>query len=889
MKPEQREDSFQQDRACAYSLRDLRLIHKNQQHQRSLVLLAHNSQDLVQLFRHSFSSPISSYKPLWIDVRTLTQCNSVNHVHTIDSPVLLQHLQTFRNTSVHPSELDNELNQSATFTSLLQESGKQLFILDSGWKELPTHYGLIENQEEYPLSNIFHFDRNLDQNSSPSRQQLYTEIKQRMIEIKLLKRTLAIAKIRLATADDRLNKTLDHESEFLRLQESSETFREETAKKISTLSAERFDLECSLNKLREQLNGQQAIEQMQITSLQQALAKAEDELAQTQKLHNQRETELQTALDDAKSSETQTVETLNFKIGQLEQNHGLLEEELKQSRKQLAQAQEESQEKESSRQKLQQDKADLANYLQLETSRTLEFAQQAQSTDEHRQRLESELNALQQSVRETELEHKNEILSIRGTLEETLQQSQADTLKLQAQMNQALEAEKQHTRDEQARLKAVIDELNEQMEADHADADRQLIEAQQQAQAEYQTLQERMDQALEAEKQHTRDEQSRLKAVIDELNQQMQADHADAERQLNEAQQQAQAEYQTLQERMDQALETEKQQAREEKSRLESAIEGLNGKLDAIRIEADQLRDKGIEQEALLEQEHKKAKSLRHLLKRTKKMLDNRRKQLTEAERIQQETLSELQQELKTSQEAWEKVTESEVAAQVAKQELASLRRELEGEVVNLQAQLEHLQESSDKSLSQLREENEKLQKSLSEIKEGSKITDVTIRKLRSDRHYLRETKSRIEDQLAKLKAEAIVAEEENEALRLELEAKSTNSQVVALRRAEAENAILKREIEGLREVQLEMESQLNGDTDNELRELRNTLKSTEVKLAKAQKLADQTKDLLRERQTMENANELLSDDLDSLTKDKESLTVERDRLKKELSDLQGR
>ena len=100
-------------------------------------------------------------------------------------------------------------------------------------------------------------------------QNLYDEAEQRRIEIKLLKRTLAIAKIRLATANDKLNKT---------------------------------------HEMREDFH-QQNIEQMQATSLQQNLL--------------------------------------------------LLEQELEDSHNQLAQAQEESQNKESSRQKLQQDKVDL--------------------------------------------------------------------------------------------------------------------------------------------------------------------------------------------------------------------------------------------------------------------------------------------------------------------------------------------------------------------------------------------------------------------------------------------------------------------------------------------------------------------------------------------------
>ena len=113
--------------------------------------------------------------------------------------------------------------------------------------------------------------------------------------------------------------------------------------------------------------------------------------------------------------------------------------------------------------------------------------------------------------------------------------------------------------------------------------------------------------------------------------------------------------------------------------------------------------------------------------------------------------------------------------------------------------------------------------------------------------------------------------------------------------RQDAESKIesLMREIEGLREVQLEMGSQLADDTDMEITELRNALEAEEQKRKKAEKLAQQTDVLRRERQVQETAIEMLNDDLEeavkekaALLKEKEALAQERDRLAKQMNEI---
>ncbi|MCU7807203.1 MAG: hypothetical protein KZQ73_04950, partial [Candidatus Thiodiazotropha sp. (ex Semelilucina semeliformis)] len=213
--------------------------------------------------------------------------------------------------------------------------------------------------------------------------------------------------------------------------------------------------------------------------------------------------------------------------------------------------------------------------------------------------------------------------------------------------------------------------------------------------------------------------------------------------------------------------------------------------------------------------------------------------------------------------------------------------------------------------------EVEALQQSLSESESAVQTSKTAQAALESEKQTLQTAKSELEETVGKLEAAAQETEtdltsriEEDqrqiEALRAELDAAKAESQEradkgelesaqQALLKAEERITTLKREISGLREVQLEMESQLTDDTDTEISELRKALEVAEAKRKKVEKQAQQTDVLRRERQVQETAIEMLGEDMDALVLEKETLAreqkllaEERDRLASQLSEIRG-
>lgn len=582
-------------------------------------------------------------------------------------------------------------------------------------------------------------------------------------------------------------------AELIEMQESSNAFRKQSAEDIARLSAERFDLECKLKQQQERLSVDKAIEQQQITALQQSLTEARE-------AHLERERELQSALDETYSNAERTTEALNSEIGKLQLNQASLEQVLEETRVQLAQAHAEHQQ-------LMQEKSRLAECLQTETTRALESMLHSQSLEEHRQRLEKELEALQQDYKDSEVQSQSAIASLREELE----------------------------------------------------------------QAQY---------------------------TIHELGQ--------SNQQQNETLQQLRVESQAQVEQLKQALETKIKHASEEQSRMAATIEGLNTELNTTRIEALSQRRKRAKLKLLLKRESRTAEYLKRLLKTTKDELEISKKALTEAARTQQEQLTELQQkmeqacieknqlfeqlqqELKVSQEAWEQASESDLAVQVTRQELVALKVDLEQEITNLRAQLEHQQESSIENLNQHIEEKEILQQSIEASQTALQRAHATITSLKRDRQLLREAEARFEGQFAQLEEKARARQ-----AKLTTAVDSGRQEIESLRQmlqqAEDEKASLRREIDGLREVQLEMASPLNEETEKEIRALRSALEMAKSKLNKTERQAQQADALQRECQLQDSAIALLGEDLGALTKEKESLRKENDRLNSQLNDIRER
>ncbi|MEJ2612446.1 MAG: hypothetical protein P8179_20885, partial [Candidatus Thiodiazotropha sp.] len=512
-----------------------------------------------------------------------------------------------------------------------------------------------------------------------------------------------------------------------------------------------------------------------------------------------------------------------------------------------------------------------ADYKQLEEKMNLAMDQalelEKQRAKAEQTRFESEKDALNQQLEATRIEADQQ-------LHDAQQQAQIGSQMLQGRMNQALETEKQNSRQAQKRLNAAVEALNKQLKEAHTETARQLKEERQKTQADSVKLQEQMNQAIEAEKKSAQKELKQLKGEIKRLNEQM-----------DNEKQQMEAEYQLETQQLKQSLETEKQHAKDEQIRLEETIDKLNEQLKAIRAEACKQREKRINQETLLQKEYSTIKGLNKLLQTTKSALAINRKQTAEA----QKSLSELQQNFESNELAKAEATKSKDALLAAKLEFDALKNKLEEENFNLRSQLDHQQQS----IEEFSSENGRLQKLLSDSKAKEKIENPGSNLSVSEQMSLLETKAQLEDQLSKLEiklseltATANEERQEKDSLLQQLKiAKAQTKDSDEIERIKDENTALKRKVEGLREVQIEMERQLSkgAGTDSETKKLHASLVAAEAKLKTAEKFIHENQALIRENQIHESAINILDEELDALTKERESLLKAQNKLNTEL------
>ncbi|MGD8908228.1 MAG: hypothetical protein PVI92_02700 [Chromatiales bacterium] len=920
----------------------------------------------------------------------------------------------------HPHIINTmQIGQLATVACLLTQQDMEVIVMELGRAELSALIALGKMQPQHLHKNLYMFDQHARESSAMSlqeldaqqreivklkrklykvQQQFDTERRQRDVEKMLLTRALSAAKNRhkREIQQNRNSVTIEQRSSTLgghlreeiaamglqlvkpqasghvsqlpsqqthseleqyqhrltKQLEESEASRQQLEDEISRLSKERFDLESSLHELRGLLNGKESSDQTQISSLQQSLNEARETLDQAKAAHQKQVQELQAELEKASQprDESQTrYEALN------------------------AELQQQIQTQESFHGQLVQEKAELANSLNAETQRALEFAQQIQSLDEHKRNLEHELETMQQAFSEASAQHENDMALLsdeldqarlnldelgqsRQQLDESLQQSHAE-LQAQQERERELRAALDETKNNAERTTQELHGELEQLRQSQSILQQTLEESGAQLALRQSELEQKESSLLSAlkEAKHTANEHlARYKAKIEDLQQQIQIQElsnqqltqekaelasclqAESNRSLefagqaetqDEHRQNLEHELETLQqafskveaqhqndlallkqekEQLSQALEAQKQHDSNTKARLNKLINSLKSRLESTRAKAIRQRQKRIRLAAMLAKEQKTSEHLKQLTEAAEEKAKAASNRLAEVERNQQEMQAEVQKEIEAAQEAWGKASESDIALQAAKMEYASRKDELEQEIDNLRAQLEHQEENLETIQSEYAEEKAQLHESLNESQTELKVAQTNIRTLKRDRQAIREAKLEVDEQVTRLKAEF-----RKERAELTSELQSSQQEVASLRKeladvnrvlenpeevehlrqqlrqAQDDKTALKQQIDGLREVQLEMESQRGEAGDAELTKLRRALFAAEVKLEAADKLAQQVDTLQRERHVQEIAIETLSEDLDALTEEKAALIDERDRLQRALSDIQ--
>ncbi len=914
------------------------------------VLVRLNKQDFIQLVKQPLSRTVSYDQAcdevaggaLWLDVRTPEEYEAGHLPGAINLPFFSLRFQASSLTMDRPYMVYGaEVGQSATAAYLLTERGAEVFVVDMGWAELAQAAGVGEgNGQENPVNNVIDFNRDAEDAAGQAKRQVDDqrheidrlkrelaeaqaaydeEVKQRHTEIKLLKQALEVAKehsqgdaaktqtnAALSQEAEQLRESLEraesqlgelqqkleqtrslgegfrqqsrelqgqlqesqqrHESEEgrlkdevteLRLQlessgeserllagkerqleqlrgelaaleESSERYRQQAADDLARLTAERFELESSLQKLQERQAAEQADEQRHAADLQQSLDEARAALEQESHRSDERLTEANGRVEQLQGE----LQSLQSELDRVNQRSGVVEEQVKGEKlllqQQIDNLKQTLDQQETSQQSLQQEKVELEAQLQRTSNHGHELENQVQALEERRQSLERELESIRQSGSNAESQHNNAMASLRQDLEQSRQ-------------------------------------------------------------------------------------------VVDELRQ--------SKQQLEAALQQAQSEAQTQQLRLNEVLATASQQASDEQANLDAALAELNQALEAARDEARQQREKRVEMEALLEQEHQTAAFLQRSLKTAEEAVDVSDKQYTEAEQSRQALEAQLNELQKSLQQLRGEQGDLQQHLELSQQDKAQLEQELEQlraaseterqQVSDNAAVLEQSQQEKaqlEQELERLRAASESERQQMSEKAAALEQADQQLDSLRSqlqqqqseqeaERQSLQARLAEIETQTAtqtgSLSADLEARQQEIDQLREALsQAQAANAAAAdageleaarqALSQSEEQIATLKREIEGLREVQMEMSSQLSDDADTEIQQLRSALEAEEQKRRKAEQLAQKADFLRREREVQETAIEMLNDDLENLGKEKDVLAAERDKLVNQLRDIRA-
>ncbi len=905
------------------------------------VLVRLNKQDFIQLVKQPLSRTVSYETAckeveggaLWLDVRTPEEYEAGHLPGAINLPFFSLRFQASSLTMDRPYMVYGaEVGQSATASYLLTERGAEVFVLEIGWAELEEAAGLGGKAKvEAQANNVIDFNRDTEDPAAEARLELDAqrheieklkheltevqasfdeELKQRQTEIKLLKQALTVAKERAEGEDQQadttdlkqqLDKSLAHSADLESRLTALHEELEQTRSLGDDFRQQGMKLQTQLKELQERRESQEGLLKEEITELrmqlesageaQQQATRKESELeklkAEMAALEESSEAYRQQAADDLarltaerfelESAQHQLQEQLTAEQADEAQKVTALQKSLDEARAALESSQSDFQQREAALQASLDDAGKASAAALAQANSEIENLQKAE------QSLQAKLDESQQRLVEAEEQSNSEKVLLQqqiDTLQHELQQQESSrqlVLQEKVGLEEQLEKSTAHS-NELGNLVQALEERRHSLERELES----IRQAGNNAESQYNSAMTSLREDLEQSRQ-----------TVDELRQSRQ--------QLEAALQQAQA---------------------EEQARLDTALAELNQELETARNETRQQRDKRIEIEALLEQEHQTAAFLQRSLKTAEEAVEVSDNQYTEAEQARkdleaqlgklQQTLEQFQGDQDGLQQSLEQVRQEKAeleqsleqarsAGQDEQQQKAHTAEALataEQQLAELRAELQQLQAERDSEQNQQQTALEALRQ---ELAEQQAAVETVQAERETERQTLQAQLSEVQHQLSSqsesLSADIEAGQQEIQQLHEALKAAQAASEAApdqteleaartALQEAQEQIALLKRETEGLREVQMEMESQLGDDADAEILQLRNALEAEEQKRRKAEQQAQQADVLRREREVQETAIEMLSEDVDSLGKEKDKLAAERDKLLSQLREI---
>ncbi len=521
---------------------------------------------------------------------------------------------------------------------------------------------------------------------------------------------------------------------------------------------------------------------------------------------------------------------------------------------------------------------ELERALETEQGTTGEIRQSLQNSEARAATLEGDLATAKLSVEETASRYLEE----RDTLQKHLDEVQGE---LNDKQN-LLEAEQQTTADLQA--------SRQQLESRTATLEQDLTTARKSGD--------------EVAVQY-REERDALQHTLDEVRGEI-----ENKQKLLETKEQIAGELADRQSELEAALESERQSVaglRESQERMEAKAASLEQDLAAAKASGDEIAEQHIEQRDALrktiEDEQGAGAELRQALELAETRIVTLEQDLASIREAEDESVARYREErdkLRQSESELQALLEQErkstVALQVTVEETQHRSGEIEGELQALrdesaaeeserQCTLELLQTEKKVVEEQLAaietESQQQLASHKDELTQAGETLATSQLAWNEEKEQLTQAQNSAELLSATLQQQLDEAKEDLEqttAARTAGEAQNSE----ALAQAQKQITELQRTVDGLREVQLEMESEFEDDVESEIQKLRTALGKEEKRRRDAEQQAQQVDFLKRERQVQETAVEMLEEDFEELTKDKTALEGERDTLSKQLSDL---
>ncbi len=550
--------------------------------------------------------------------------------------------------------------------------------------------------------------------------------------------------------------------------------------------------------------------------------------------------------------------------------------------------------------RLSKELAEVKANLEQENRAKQEIEERCSSLEQQRGRLEKELGEIKQAGNDADAQHRHLLSSLRAEL---------DQAKLSiTDLNRSHEQQLTDRNAAESSLKSALSESDKQIKrleseltsAHETFKSAELSLAQQVADLEGQLLSEQQD--GEEKKKSLRQAESNLQAMTEK--------HSQLEARLSEAQtndaslrqdldnkvqklEELQQKYAEIQQEVA-AADTEHTETlntlQEKLVVTEAEVKEYAEALSKTRLELKKQNEEKTKLTARLEEEQHKSDFLKRSLATAEDAIEisdsafNERGDELDALKIQFEEFESVRDDLeKRLKEAQENLNLKEMSLQETEQSHSDALEKLNKELVSVNAEREKVKAEDIEREAARKIEFEVLQAEKSEIE-----------------MELAELQNRLEAQIQALEVSETDRQQEIQRLLGELSAAKSELQQLASAKGEAhdsaaalqaaheEIARLNKNIDGLREVQLEMESQLSDDSEEEILKLRSALEQEERKRRNAEELARQADVLKREREVQETAVEMLGEDLDELTLDKKQLEEDKKILERKLAEMRS-